>query len=233
MPSLFTPRPRGAPRATLQRALNAELAAVRDAARGNATAARIRLAFWRDIVNACVLRSQLTGVMLGYGAAAPRRGAEFHFRANAAAQPHARVQGVRACQRERRCWRAPVGGAAAGRCAAAQPHASLAGPPHRGSGACRGVGACECAARSAATALLPWSHLRPHGVHVHRVVQDEDLDGMPPATVAALELYADRAVGSLLYLALEACGVRHGDADAAARCAAAAYRFASLGPQAA
>lgn len=46
--------------------------------------------------------------------------------------------------------------------------------------------------------------------------RDADLDAPPPATVADLELHAERSASSLLYLSLEACGVRDVHADHAA-----------------
>jgi hypothetical protein len=39
----------------VMRALNIEVASVRDAARSNPSAAHLRMGFWRDLVNACVV----------------------------------------------------------------------------------------------------------------------------------------------------------------------------------
>ena len=46
--------------------------------------------------------------------------------------------------------------------------------------------------------------------------RDADLDGRPPADLASLEAYAEATHGSLLYLTLEALGVRDASADHAA-----------------
>lgn len=55
------------------RALDLELAAVQSAARGNAGAGRVRMAFWRDLVDAA-----FAGRAQSAGASPPRRGVEAH-----------------------------------------------------------------------------------------------------------------------------------------------------------
>lgn len=58
--------------------------------------------------------------------------------------------------------------------------------------------------------------------------RDDDLDGRPPSTIADVEAYGDATAGSLLYLSLEACGVRHEHADSAASHIGKALGIATL-----
>jgi len=122
------------------RALNLELAGVRDAARGNVPMARLRFAFWRDLVAEA-----------------------FSGRAPAAGSP-----------RTEHPLFAPLAASAA---------------RHR--------------------LTRRW---------LDRLIEarEADLEGRAPATVAALEAYAEATHGSLLYLTLEAAGVRDVHADHAA-----------------
>jgi NADH dehydrogenase [ubiquinone] 1 alpha subcomplex assembly factor 6 len=115
------------------RALNAELAAARDAARGNAATARLRLAFWRDVVDRA-----FTGRASQHPLAAP-------LTAAVAAHGHTRR------------W-------------------------------------------------------------FDRLIdaRDGDLDAPPPASLDALDDYGEATAASILYLALEAVGVRSAAADEAA-----------------
>lgn len=124
----------------VMRAFNAEVAAVRDATRGTVATARVRMAFWRDVID-CAFRS---------------------------------------------------GGGSVSGAAGAHP---LAAP--------------------LAAAIHAHSHTRRW---LDRLVdaRDADLDGLPHATVASLEAYAEATHSSLLYLSLESVGVRDVHADHAA-----------------
>lgn len=50
-------------RCVVQRALNVELASIKDTTRGNPTAGHMRMAFWRDFVAAYVLRATRTQLL--------------------------------------------------------------------------------------------------------------------------------------------------------------------------
>ena len=140
------------------RALNIEVAGVRDAVRGNAAMGRVRMAFWRDLVGAVC---------------------------------------------------APAGGAAAA--AAAAPSQFSAHPLFE----------------PLQEAVAAHGHTRRW---LDRLVdaRDADLDGRAPATVAAMEAYFEATQGSLLYLTLEALGVREAGADHAASHVARAAGIATL-----
>ena len=121
------------------RALNAELASVREAARGNAATGRMRMAFWRDLVDKAFS-----------GAAAGASGAT----------AHPLFEPLKAC-------------------------------------------------------LGRHKHTRRW---LERLIdaRDSDLDGSAPVSVAELEAFSEATHASLLYLSLEALGVRDLHADHAA-----------------
>jgi phytoene/squalene synthetase len=131
------------------RALNLELAGIRDAARNNASTGRMRIAFWRELIAAAFERA-------GEVVAAGRVPTSF----------------------------APPAGAPAWR---------------------RGVEAHPLFV-PLVTAAASHAHTRRW---LERMVdaRDRDLDGRPPESLADLERHAEDTVASLLYLALEACGV--------------------------
>jgi phytoene/squalene synthetase len=145
------------------RALNIEVAGVRDAVRGNAAMGRVRMAFWRSLIAAACAEPS--------GGSAP---------ADAAATPP------------------PLNQFSA--------HPLFA--PLRDAVAAHG-------------------HTRRW---LERLVdaRDADLEGRAPATVAALEAYLEATQGSLLYLTLEALGVREAGADHAASHVARATGIATL-----
>ena len=128
------------------RALNIEVAGVREAVRGNAAMGRVRMAFWRDFVGAACSP--------GAAGSGEGEGEQVKFAAHPLFSPLRDC--VRAHQHTRR-W-------------------------------------------------------------LERLVdaREADLEGRPPATVAAVEAYAEATQGSLLYLTLEALGVREASADHAA-----------------
>jgi phytoene/squalene synthetase len=131
------------------RALNLELAGIRDAARNNASTGRMRIAFWRELIAAAFERA---GEVVAEG----RVPASF----------------------------APPAGAPAWR---------------------RGVEAHPLFV-PLVTAVASHAHTRRW---LERMIdaRDRDLDGRPPESLADLERHAEDTVASLLYLALEACGV--------------------------
>ena len=124
----------------VMRAFNAEIAAVRDATRGTVATARVRMGFWRDVI-------------------------DHAFRS---------------------------GGVSATGAAGAHP-----------------------LSKPLSAAIAAHSHTRRW---LDRLVdaRDADLDGIPPTTLAALEAYSEATHSSLLYLSLEAVGVRDVHADYAA-----------------
>ena len=124
------------------RALNVELAGVRDAARGNAATARLRFGFWRALVGDAFAAG-------AGGGAALLRSSDHPLFAPLAASV--------ARHRHTRRW-------------------------------------------------------------LERLIdaREADAEGRPPSTVADLEAYAEATYGSLLYLSLEAVGVRDVHADHAA-----------------
>ena len=142
------------------RALNIEVAGVRDAVRGNAPRGRVRMAFWRDLIGAA-------------------------------------------------CEAAPLGGAGGG----------------------GGGGGAQLAAHPLFAPLR--DAVAAHG-HTRRWLErlvdarEADLEGRAPATVAAMEAYFEATQGSLLYLTLEALGVREAGADRAASHLGRAVGIATL-----
>ena len=126
----------------VMRAINAEVASIRDATRGSASTARVRMAFWRTLIDAAFRRS----------------GSEDSSLSAASKHPLA----------------APL-----------------------------------------SDAVRIHSHTKRW---LDRLVDARDayLDGVPPPTVLALETYAEMTHSSLLYLSLEAVGVRDVHADHAA-----------------
>lgn len=127
----------------VMRAVNAEVASIRDATRGSASTARVRMAFWRTLIDAAF-----------------RRGGSEGDSSLSAVSKH-----------------------------------PLAAP--------------------LSDAVRIHSHTKRW---LDRLVdaRDADLDGVPPQTVLALETYAEMTHSSLLYLSLEAVGVRDVHADHAA-----------------
>lgn len=162
------------------RALNLELASVRAAARGNANAGRVRIAFWRELLDAAFARA---------AELAPRT--------------------------------VDVSGSGSG----------PSGLPWR-------------QAVSSHPLFAPLSSaIAAHG-HTRRWLErmidarDAGLDAPPPATLSQAERYAEDTAGSMLLLALEACGVRSSgsgrrsaeeDAAAAAAETAAAHAGRAIG----
>ena len=156
------------------RALNVEVASVRDQVRGNAAMGRVRMAFWRDFVGAvCESSSSMSGGGGGGG-----------------------------------------GGSGSG----------------GGSDGAAAVGAQY----SAHPLFAPLRDAVARHGHTRRWLErlidarDADLEGRPPASVAAMEAYSEATHGSLLYLGLEALGVRDATADHAASHVARAAGIATL-----
>lgn len=162
------------------RALNVELAGIRAAARGNANAGRVRIAFWRELIDGAFARA-------------------------AQIAPHA----------------VDVSGSKPGPSGLPWRQAVAAHPLFN----------------PLSTAIAAHGHTRRW---FERMIdaRDAGLDAPPPATLAQAERYAEDTAGSLLLLALEACGVRSagnggggaaGDASAAAAETAAAHAGRAIG----
>jgi hypothetical protein len=114
------------------------------------------------------------------------------------------------CLQERPVPRAPIVSTAIYRCTAAPVDASMAGEARR----CQGE----------RVRPLPTSSFQGCDFcgGMRASVQEADLDGQTHASMADLESFAESTSASLLYLALEACGVRDDRADLAARSAPSA-----------